>query len=105
MIRRRAVRASIHTPIGNQTFRATGITAYLSNGGALEHAHEAKHGAFGALQKLSPFRVNFVMFGPEIAACRHRRSAKGEERRSFDLSPARASLSSSWAGGQWAVMS
>jgi site-specific recombinase XerD len=38
MIRRRAVRAGIHTPIGNHTFRATGITAYLSNGGALEHA-------------------------------------------------------------------
>jgi site-specific recombinase XerD len=38
MIRRRAVRASIHTPIGNHTFRATGITAYLANGGTLEHA-------------------------------------------------------------------
>jgi integrase len=25
-------------PIGCHTFRATGITAYLSNGGALEHA-------------------------------------------------------------------
>jgi hypothetical protein len=25
-------------PIANHTFRATGITAYLSNGGALEHA-------------------------------------------------------------------
>ena len=23
------------------SFRATGITAYLSNGGALEHAHES----------------------------------------------------------------
>jgi site-specific recombinase XerD len=40
MIRRRAVAAGIHTPIGNHTFRATGITAYLSNGGALEHAQE-----------------------------------------------------------------
>ena len=27
-------------PIGNHTFRATGITAYLANGGALEHAQE-----------------------------------------------------------------
>lgn len=25
-------------PVGNHTFRATGITAYLSNGGTLEHA-------------------------------------------------------------------
>jgi site-specific recombinase XerD len=38
MIRRRAVAAGIHAPIGNHTFRATGITAYLENGGALEHA-------------------------------------------------------------------
>ena len=38
MIRRRAVAGGIHAPIGNHTFRATGITAYLSNGGALEHA-------------------------------------------------------------------
>jgi site-specific recombinase XerD len=40
MIRRRATAAGIHAPIGNHTFRATGITAYLSNGGALEHAQE-----------------------------------------------------------------
>jgi site-specific recombinase XerD len=40
MIRRRAVVAGIHAPIGNHTFRATGITAYLANGGALEHAQE-----------------------------------------------------------------
>jgi site-specific recombinase XerD len=40
MIRRRAVAACIHAPIGNHSFRATGITAYLSNGGALEHAQE-----------------------------------------------------------------
>ncbi len=38
MIRRHAVAAGIHAPIGNHTFRATGITAYLANGGALEHA-------------------------------------------------------------------
>jgi integrase len=38
MIRRRAAAARIMAPIGNHSFRATGITAYLSNGGALEHA-------------------------------------------------------------------
>lgn len=38
MIRRRAVAAGIMAPIGNHSFRATGITAYLANGGALEHA-------------------------------------------------------------------
>ena len=40
MIGRRAKAAGIEAPIGNHTFRATGITAYLSNGGALEHAQE-----------------------------------------------------------------
>lgn len=40
MIRRRADNAGIHAPIGNHSFRATGITAYLSNGGTLEHAQE-----------------------------------------------------------------
>src|SRR5208283_6092638 len=38
MIRRRAAAAGIGTKIGNHTFRATGITAYLKNGGALETA-------------------------------------------------------------------
>ena len=41
MIRRRAAVAGIVAPIGNHSFRATGITAYLANGGALEHAHES----------------------------------------------------------------
>ncbi len=40
MIRRRAAAAGITEAIGCRTFRATGITAYLANGGALEHAQE-----------------------------------------------------------------
>ncbi len=38
MIQRQAAAAGIATKIGNHTFRATGITAYLKNGGTLEHA-------------------------------------------------------------------
>jgi integrase len=38
MIRRRAAAAGIETPIGNHSFRATGITAYLKSGGTLERA-------------------------------------------------------------------
>ena len=38
MVRRRAATAGIKAPIGCHTFRATGITAYLENGGTLEHA-------------------------------------------------------------------
>jgi site-specific recombinase XerD len=40
MIHRRAAAAGISEEIGCHTFRATGITAYLANGGALEHAQE-----------------------------------------------------------------
>jgi integrase len=38
MIKRRARQAEISSTIGCHTFRATGITAYLSNGGSVEHA-------------------------------------------------------------------
>jgi integrase len=38
MVQRRAIAAGIDTKIGNHTFRATGITAYLRNGGTLENA-------------------------------------------------------------------
>jgi integrase len=40
MIRRRALEAGIETEIGCHTFRATGITAYLKNGGKLEIAQQ-----------------------------------------------------------------
>ena len=44
MIQRRASDAGIKTRIGNHTFRATGITAYLKNKGTLEAAqHIANH--------------------------------------------------------------
>ena len=38
MVQRRALAAGIGTRIGNHSFRATGITAYLKNGGSLENA-------------------------------------------------------------------
>lgn len=40
MIRRRPSGAGIQTLIGCHTFRATGITAYLKNGGRLEVAQQ-----------------------------------------------------------------
>jgi integrase len=40
MIRRRAAKAGIKTKIGNHSFRATGITEYLRNGGKLEIAKQ-----------------------------------------------------------------
>jgi integrase/recombinase XerD len=38
MVRRRVSDAGIETPIGCYTFRATGITDYLTNGGRIEVA-------------------------------------------------------------------
>ncbi len=44
MVARRAAAAGIMAKIGNHSFRATGITAYLKNGGTLEKAaHMANH--------------------------------------------------------------
>ena len=40
MVRRRAVDAGIETAIGCHSFRATGITNYLINGGTLEKAQQ-----------------------------------------------------------------
>ena len=40
MIRRRTKAAGIATKIGCHTFRATGITIYLTNGGDLEKAQQ-----------------------------------------------------------------
>lgn len=38
MVRKRALAAGVHRNIGNHSFRATGITTYLNNGGTLEDA-------------------------------------------------------------------
>jgi site-specific recombinase XerC len=38
MVRRRAIAAGVGTKIGNHAFRATGIIAYLKNGGTLKNA-------------------------------------------------------------------
>ena len=40
MVRRRAKAAGITIAVGNHTFRDTGITAYLENGGTFEKARQ-----------------------------------------------------------------
>ncbi len=40
MIKRRAQAIGLPEDICNHTFRATGITAYLENGGTIEHAQQ-----------------------------------------------------------------
>lgn len=52
MIQCRAAAARIATRIGNHTFRATGITAYLKNKGLLEHAQTIANHASPRTTKL-----------------------------------------------------
>jgi site-specific recombinase XerD len=51
MIQRRAKSAGVTTRVGNHTFRATGVTAYLKNGGTLERAAQmANHASIRTTQ-------------------------------------------------------
>ena len=88
MIGRRAAAAGIATKLGNHSFRATGITAYLKNGGTLEKAAAmANHASTRTTQlydrrrstnRASPGTVWPVSntrlwpFNPKIAGERHR---------------------------------
>ena len=52
-----ARRAGITQPVGNHSFRATGITAYLANNGSLEHAQRmAAHASPRTTKALRPHR-------------------------------------------------
>lgn len=52
MVKRRARAAGLPTSIGCHTFRATGITAYLNNGGTLERAQQIANHASPQTTKL-----------------------------------------------------
>ena len=60
MIQRRATAAGIATKIGNHTFRATGITAYLKNGGTLEHAQTIANHSSPRTTKLYDWRSDEI---------------------------------------------
>jgi integrase len=60
MIQRRAKAAGIKTRIGNHTFRATGITAYLKNNGLLEHAQTLANHASTRTTKLYDRRADEI---------------------------------------------
>ncbi|MGN8097363.1 tyrosine-type recombinase/integrase [Methylobacterium sp. 22177] len=60
MVQRRAKAAGIATRIGNHTFRATGITAYLKNGGTLEQAAAIANHASTRTTQLYDRRANEV---------------------------------------------
>jgi site-specific recombinase XerD len=62
MIRRRAAATGIATLIGNHSFRATGITTYLKNGGALESASAmANHASTRTTQLYDRRRDEFTL--------------------------------------------
>lgn len=51
MVQRRAKAASISSDVCNHTFRATGITTFLQNGGTLENARDmAAHASIRTTQ-------------------------------------------------------
>lgn len=60
MVQRRARAAGIATKIGNHTFRATGITAYLKNSGTLERAAAIGHPASTRITELYDRPTNSV---------------------------------------------
>ena len=60
MVQRRARAAGIATAIGNHSFRATGITAYLKNSGSLEKAATMANHASTRTTQLYDRRSNDV---------------------------------------------
>lgn len=60
IIKRRARDADLSTTIGCHTMRATGITAYLSNGGLLEHAQKIAAHASSQTTRLYDRRTDAV---------------------------------------------
>ncbi|MGP0061792.1 MAG: tyrosine-type recombinase/integrase [Beijerinckiaceae bacterium] len=60
MIQRRAKTAGIVSKIGNHTFRATGVTTYLNNGGTLEKAAQMANHASTRTTQLYARRLEGV---------------------------------------------
>ena len=60
MIQRRAKSGGITTHVGNHTFRATGVTAYLKNGGTLERAAQMANHASARTTQLYDRRAEEV---------------------------------------------
>ncbi len=63
MIWRRAAAAGITTELGCHSFRATGITVYLQNGGLLEHAQQMAAHESARTTKLYDRRSDKVTLG------------------------------------------
>ena len=81
MIKRRAAAAELSASTCCHTFRATGITAYLSNGGTLEHAQQIAGHASPKTTKLYDRTADTITVDeierirPAPATSAHRRAA------------------------------
>jgi len=64
LVGRRSINAGVATKIGNHTFRANGIAAYLKNKGTLEHAQTIGNHASPRATKLYD-RRDFARRGRE----------------------------------------
>jgi hypothetical protein len=64
-VRRRASATGIATKIGNHTFRATGITAYLKKGGRLENAAARVNRASTRTPAVRPATLEISLDGVE----------------------------------------
>ena len=88
MVRRRAKAAGIATEVCNHTFRGTGITAHLENGGTLEKARQmAAHASARTTQlydrredRVTPGASNHFALMP-YSAPGYRRSRRLPDRR------------------------
>jgi hypothetical protein len=82
MIRRRAAGAGIKTQVGNHTFRATGITAYLKNGGTFENAAAMANHASTRTTQLYDRRRDEVNHGsarPALLVGKHSHPGKEDD--------------------------
>jgi integrase len=70
MVRRRAAAVSIATKVGNHGFRATGITAYLNNGGTLEKAAAIANHASTRTTQLYDRRLDGMSLNEEVERIR-----------------------------------
>jgi integrase len=79
MIRRRAAAAGIATKLGNHSFRATGITAYLKNGGTLEKAAAMANHASTRTTQLYDRRHDEVSLDGSSGSCCNERAGCGAD--------------------------
>jgi integrase/recombinase XerD len=91
IIRRRAKAAGIETRIGNHTFRATGITAYLTNSGKLEVAQQIANHESPRTTKLYENQYGFFCLGRGLGGFSNQKQQVPRDQGAKPEKPARQS--------------